>query len=73
MSLSVRRAWIEMLAGIAIADTLSSLSVRRAWIEIPGISFPALTAFQPSLSVRRAWIEILNAVILRLWVCCRSP
>ena len=34
-SLSVRRAWIEILASLsAVVTELLSLSVRRAWIEI---------------------------------------
>ena len=34
-SLSVRRAWIEMLiVTVALLGKLLSLSVRRAWIEI---------------------------------------
>ena len=33
-SLSVRRAWIEMLESKQIDPSVMSLSVRRAWIEI---------------------------------------
>ena len=38
-SLSVRRAWIEILKiGLMLALSLVSLSVRRAWIEIDDMS-----------------------------------
>ena len=57
MSLSARRAWIE------IEDTsgstyriLRSLSARRAWIEILYQLYD--TYAKVSLSARRAWIEI---------------
>ena len=35
MSLSARRAWIEILINIDPDDETRSLSARRAWIEIP--------------------------------------
>ena len=56
LSLSARRAWIEMQVFQRIAKPFRSLSARRAWIEI----LPALKliACQKSLSARRAWIEI---------------
>ena len=57
MSLSVRRAWIEIFHMGRKYDRLKSLSVRRAWIEILFIvTKKALD--RESLSVRRAWIEI---------------
>ena len=34
MSLSVRRAWIEMTYSGGVVSGSGSLSVRRAWIEI---------------------------------------
>ena len=33
-SLSVRRAWIEIIEGTSYDEYAKSLSVRRAWIEI---------------------------------------
>ena len=56
MSLSVRRAWIEIIQKIAHLCLKPSLSVRRAWIEM-FLSTPPRKA-ETSLSVRRAWIEI---------------
>ena len=35
VSLSARRAWIEMLVLVLGIPTSVSLSARRAWIEIP--------------------------------------
>ena len=34
LSLSARRAWIEMLYALVISQCNQSLSARRAWIEI---------------------------------------
>ena len=34
LSLSARRAWIEMLVYLALIRYLMSLSARRAWIEM---------------------------------------
>ena len=59
MSLSVRRAWIEIGPRLAGASRRTwSLSVRRAWIEIA--LRPVHRRRKRSLSVRRAWIEILK-------------
>ena len=57
MSLSARRAWIEMQVFQRIAKPFRSLSARRAWIEIFGRSVE-FHLFASSLSARRAWIEI---------------
>ena len=38
VSLSARRAWIEINVGFPIAAFLLSLSARRAWIEIVTLS-----------------------------------
>ena len=59
MSLSARRAWIEIvyLYNFKMFACMS-LSARRAWIEIlNGETLSALAC--SSLSARRAWIEIL--------------
>ena len=56
MSLSVRRAWIEIQCRPLTSLSSVSLSVRRAWIEISLGS--AIFCLVMSLSVRRAWIEI---------------
>ena len=57
MSLSARRAWIEIdLQGQVKQRDTESLSARRAWIEIARCCQRWLP--QRSLSARRAWIEI---------------
>ena len=56
MSLSARRAWIEMSVGSIKTFGIASLSARRAWIEM---SVGSIKTFGiASLSARRAWIEI---------------
>ena len=56
VSLSARRAWIEILVLCLLCVLLLSLSARRAWIEIiVGVLATLVTA---SLSARRAWIEM---------------
>ena len=58
LSLSSRRAWIEMLNLFeSITDIIASLSSRRAWIEICVCSIAAKNKIM-SLSSRRAWIEM---------------
>ena len=57
MSLSARRAWIEItVVGVLATLVTASLSARRAWIEI-SIGRPKRLCTM-SLSARRAWIEI---------------
>ena len=48
MSLSARRAWIEILASGINPDQSGSLSARRAWIEI-GAAAPAPGAGEVAL------------------------
>ena len=57
VSLSARRAWIEIAVLELIPLTDASLSARRAWIEIVS-TVVATLATLVSLSARRAWIEI---------------
>ena len=57
MSLSARRAWIEIEAGSVRGISSRSLSARRAWIEILHTSHDSPAP--KSLSARRAWIEIM--------------
>ena len=56
MSLSARRAWIEILCPLLMFWLFRSLSARRAWIEIA--RQVCLICRVESLSARRAWIEI---------------
>ena len=56
LSLSARRAWIEIAASGCVPSASGSLSARRAWIEMA--TSARLPAVPVSLSARRAWIEI---------------
>ena len=60
MSLSARRAWIEIIMFVNLRVLDGSLSARRAWIEIR-TPHQRNTKPIPSLSARRAWIEISSA------------
>ena len=68
MSLSARRAWIEMTQGVFNLFANPSLSARRAWIEI---RFPGCAgrAYNGSLSARRAWIEIVYLYNFKMFAC----
>ena len=54
MSLSARRAWIEIPAGCWRESRRASLSARRAWIEIP-ICFGSLAG--PSVALRKESVD----------------
>ena len=56
VSLSARRAWIEIRAAMWAWFSGASLSARRAWIEILRLCWAGKR--NQSLSARRAWIEI---------------
>ena len=55
-SLSLRRAWIEIVSPDTFRQKSESLSLRRAWIEIH--SSRRIPGRLESLSLRRAWIEM---------------
>ena len=59
VSLSARRAWIEIPFILFWLFIAWSLSARRAWIEIDIVKL-YITTQKPSLSARRAWIEIMR-------------
>ena len=60
-SLSLRRAWIEIVRQAKKIKGITSLSLRRAWIEIEhGAGY---VDAQGSLSLRRAWIEIYKSYL----------
>ena len=62
MSLSARRAWIEILIPGSAHAPNRSLSARRAWIEITD-DVSTGGKIKESLSARRAWIEISVAFV----------
>ena len=73
LSLSARRAWIEIQWHPCTPTITASLSARRAWIEIQLIETEVIRSEIESLSARRAWIEI-NWVMRLSWsVFGRSP
>ena len=63
VSLSARRAWIEIDTGTYHPHFHVSLSARRAWIEILGSRIYDMSAAW-SLSARRAWIEMVALCLL---------
>ena len=72
LSLSARRAWIEISAShFKPYSVRESLSARRAWIEIN----VELHDWPPvrSLSARRAWIEIAFQAAQLVEADSRSP
>ena len=71
MSLSARRAWIEIYLLAVLAGPSGSLSARRAWIEI-SMSCNAVKLWA-SLSARRAWIEITQRRDFKALGLRRSP
>ena len=61
VSLSARRAWIEIVYPACQGPALrGSLSARRAWIEIWPVAILLISV--KSLSARRAWIEIKSSI-----------
>ena len=56
VSLSARRAWIEIARIVFVPLVNGSLSARRAWIEM--IKEVSKYVVKESLSARRAWIEM---------------
>ena len=56
VSLSARRAWIEIIEEVSKYVVKESLSARRAWIEMESKQIDP--SVMQSLSARRAWIEI---------------
>ena len=71
LSLSARRAWIEITDPPYGTTVSRSLSARRAWIEIvyPGTWSGSIL----SLSARRAWIEMDWASVITAMTSRRSP
>ena len=64
VSLSARRAWIEILYGLGGDGCFWSLSARRAWIEIVGgpiAAYPVFVALRKE-SVDRNQINICSSV-----------
>ena len=68
LSLSARRAWIEIHnAATLSALACSSLSARRAWIEIETSSIDDL---EPSVALRKESVDRNTYFLGRLLQCC---
>ena len=72
LSLSARRAWIEIYVGWLFTSGTQSLSARRAWIEMLIMSANGRCRAW-SLSARRAWIEIPFRSFVQFRKHSRSP
>ena len=72
LSLSVRRAWIEIPAG-CWRDARRAVALRKESVDRNGVGNwqPAMNLL--SLSVRRAWIEIKNILTSMYIYGSRSP
>ena len=60
MSLSARRAWIEIL-GCRIYDMSAAVALRKESVDRNPLKNAITAAPQQSLSARRAWIEITKS------------
>ena len=71
MSLSARRAWIEMLRTPHHRNTrpIPSLSARRAWIEMLA---PRLTDMSAAVALRKESVDRNGAGSVRGMSCSRS-
>ena len=58
MSLSARRAWIEILIQYASSVDVSGVALRKESVDRNNRRFTTVHNTQMSLSARRAWIEI---------------
>ena len=71
LSLSARRAWIEIQKLLKSIDKYVSLSARRAWIEIVFCRYPALCVV---VALRKESVDrnfhTMQVVIV---IMCRSP
>ena len=72
MSLSVRRAWIEILVS-RLTDMSDAVALRKESVDRNRTPHQRNTRPIPSLSVRRAWIEIICTAWKRYLVIRRSP
>ena len=61
MSLSARRAWIEMYSINEVWANFDGVALRKESVDRNSIVSVSLRAFITSLSARRAWIEMLES------------
>ena len=72
MSLSARRAWIEIPA-LQIYWLLALVALRKESVDRNNAARGRLDCCGKSLSARRAWIEMRIAVENPIGYMCRSP
>ena len=72
LSLSARRAWIEITKTVALEDP-ESVALRKESVDRNAEDWLNAGSLSRSLSARRAWIEILVWHCIREDVSCRSP
>ena len=60
LSLSARRAWIEILAP-RLADMSAAVALRKESVDRNNAMQIVIVKVDTSLSARRAWIEILKS------------
>ena len=72
VSLSARRAWIEMLhLGLLIKE--GTVALRKESVDRNSEGWQVVCADFGSLSARRAWIEIFACFFFLRGFVCRSP
>ena len=72
MSLSARRAWIEIVTSIFIV-VISSVALRKESVDRNSPILKGSAGGSKSLSARRAWIEICKYRSKQFVLRCRSP
>ena len=72
MSLSARRAWIEMLNN-DLANIELTVALRKESVDRNTKAGNKISGNQGSLSARRAWIEMIEDWANSSYKNCRSP
>ena len=73
MSLSARRAWIEIADTSEVSERVPLVALRKESVDRNQTSPPIWMLTTQSLSARRAWIEILFRPIIKNRPSGRSP
>ena len=72
MSLSARRAWIEM-DWASVITAMTSVALRKESVDRNITTITTCTVSKRSLSARRAWIEIAMTSQISVSTVGRSP
>ena len=73
MSLSARRAWIEIQNDGPSFSVREVVALRKESVDRNNLPLQVCRPYIPSLSARRAWIEINGLKLSIPDVDCRSP